>query len=114
MRRHLLPLRSCLLSAGRFRRENRPLHHDPSVSDNVLPSHFGNHPLHLSGAAASRQISLVHHGAGRAVRRHYDFGTQRPLQETEHSQDEPMRAESVHTVSNTTHHGNGIFFEVFT
>ena len=86
LRRHFLPLHPGLLPAGRFRRESGPLHQHPPVADHVLPPHLGDHPVHVAGRPAARQVPPIHHVPRRLVRPHHHRHPQHALPQTVHAQ----------------------------
>lgn len=83
--RHLVLVRSGILPPGGLRGENRFVHLDTPVADDVLPPDIGNHPFDVARPASPRQIPPLHHGTRRTFRSNHDRRPQRALPETEHA-----------------------------
>lgn len=86
MRRYFLPFRPRLLSASRFRREDRSLYQHSSVANHVLLAYIRDHTIYVTGTAVARQVSAVHHGPGRVECRRYHCHSEHSLPETEYPQ----------------------------
>lgn len=87
LRRNIVFVRSSVLSAGRFRRENCPMYIHSSFANDVLPSHIRNHPINILGSPPSWQILIIYDGIGRFIGRYNYNYIKRTLSQTEHPQD---------------------------
>jgi len=82
---HLLLVCAGVLSASRFRREDRAVHQHPAFPDHVLPADIRDYTIHVISAAVARQVSALHDDSGRIVGRDNDYHTERALPQAEHS-----------------------------
>lgn len=73
------------------------MHHHIAVANHVLSADIGNHAFYITSASTSRQISTLHHVAGRAVRYNYYSHTQYTLSQAKHPQNGTLDTTDVHT-----------------
>jgi len=85
VRQHLLSVGSGLLSAGRFRREDRTLHQYLTFADHVLLTDIRDYTIHVAGIAVARQISTVHDDLSWIFGRDNNHYSECALPQTEHS-----------------------------
>ncbi|GBM34796.1 hypothetical protein AVEN_7845-1 [Araneus ventricosus] len=80
MHGHILPNGPGFLPALGLGRESVVVHLDSSLADCLLPAAGRDHPAHLAGGAAARQVPALHHDTSHALHLRHGGRAQRPLQ----------------------------------